>query len=59
MMKRFDHNDDGDDFYLNTCTDVRKEIYQKLTEYHPENKTPFEITYNECLELIKKSALKP
>lgn len=48
--------DDGRNFYLNKCKDVRKDIYIKLSEYKPENGIPFEKTYMECMELIKKSA---
>lgn len=58
LMKRFDNNDEGHEFFLNTCTDVRKEIYQKLMAYHPENEIPFEITYRECLDLIKHNKSK-
>ncbi|MFD2909408.1 DUF4932 domain-containing protein [Flavobacterium ardleyense] len=50
--------DDGHNFYLNECKDVRRDIYLKLSEYQPENKTPFEQTYAQCIELIKKAALK-
>lgn len=56
MMERFDKNSRGSDFYLTKCTDVRKEIYQRLTEYRPENKVPFEKTYIDCINLIKESA---
>ncbi|WP_282055950.1 DUF4932 domain-containing protein [Maribacter luteus] len=48
--------DDGHNFYLNKCTDVRKDIYIKLSEYQPEKGIPFEKTYRECMELIKQSA---
>jgi hypothetical protein len=56
MMERFDKNSRGSDFYLTKCTDVRKEIYQRLTEYRPENKVAFEKTYIDCINLIKESA---
>ncbi len=56
MMKRFDNNSRGSDFYLTKCTDVRKDIYQRLTKYRPEDKIPFEKTYMDCINLIKESA---
>lgn len=46
---------DGHDFYLNTCQDVRKDIYIKLSEYHPEDGIPFEKTYEACINIIKLS----
>lgn len=49
--------DNGHNFYLNKCTDVRKAIYTKLTEYQPENGIPFEETYKQCIALIKQAAL--
>ena len=59
MMKRFDDNNRGGDFYLNKCEDIRKEIYKRLSEYQPENKIPFEKTYIDCINLIKESAWLP
>ncbi|PIF01101.1 MAG: hypothetical protein CR994_03415 [Maribacter sp.] len=56
MMGRFDKNSRESDFYLTKCTDVRKEIYQRLTEYRPEDKVAFEKTYIDCMDLIKESA---
>src|SRR5690606_22410330 len=56
MMERFDKNSKGRDFYLTKCTDVRKDIYQRLTNYRPEDKIPFEKTYLDCINLIKESA---
>ncbi|GGG36010.1 DUF4932 domain-containing protein [Bizionia arctica] len=47
---------DGHDFYLNKCQDVRKDIYIKLSEYHPEDGIPFEETYEACINLIQLSA---
>jgi len=58
MMKRFDNNNEGRNFFLNKCKDVRKEIYQRLSEYQPENKIPFKKTYIDCINLIKKSAME-
>lgn len=58
MMERFDKNSQGNNFFLNQCSGVRKEIYQRLTRYRPENKIPFEKVYIDCINLIKKSALK-
>lgn len=55
MMERFDNNSRGSDFYLKKCTDVRKDIYQRLTEYKPENKVAFEKIYIDCINLIKAS----
>ncbi len=56
MMERFDNNSRGSDFYLTKCTDVRKDIYQRLTEYKPEKKVTFEKIYLDCINLIKASA---
>ena len=56
MMKRFDNNDRGSDFYLNKCEDIRKEIYKRLSEYQPKNKISFEKMYIDCIDLIKTSA---
>ncbi|WP_438422822.1 DUF4932 domain-containing protein [Aquimarina macrocephali] len=58
MMERFDKNNQGNDFFLNKCTDVRKQVYHRLTEYQPEDKIPFEKTYIDCINLIKASASK-
>jgi len=58
MMQRFDNNNSGNNFYINECTDVRKEIYKRLTEYKPNDKISFEKTYIDCINLIKQSALK-
>lgn len=46
---------DGHDFYVNTCQDVRKDIYIKLSEYDPKNGIPFEKTYKACIDLIQLS----
>ncbi|WP_459212607.1 DUF4932 domain-containing protein [Aquimarina rhabdastrellae] len=56
MMKRFDNNNGGHDFYVNKCEDVRKEIYKRLSDYQPENKIPFESIYVECINLIKEAS---
>ncbi len=58
MMKRFDDNIWGNDFFLNRCGDVRKEIYLLLSEYLSQNKILFEKVYIECISLIKASAKK-
>jgi hypothetical protein len=58
MMQRFDNNNEGQDFYINKCTDVRKDIYKRLIEYKPENKIPFKKTYIDCINLIKQSVSK-
>jgi hypothetical protein len=50
--------DDGHNFYLNKCKDVRKEIYIKLSNYQPKAEIPFEKIYVECMNLIKQSASK-
>ncbi|CAL2095118.1 DUF4932 domain-containing protein [Tenacibaculum sp. 190524A02b] len=56
MMKRFDGNNMGDNFFLNKCKDVRKEIYKRLVEYKPENDISFEKVYMDCIHLIRESA---
>ena len=56
LMKRIENNNEGKSFFLNKCKDVRKGIYQRLNKYRPENKIPFEKTYVDCINLIKKSA---
>lgn len=58
MMQQFDHNNNGHNFYINKCTDVRQKIYNRLTEYKPNDKMSFEKTYIDCINLIKQSALK-
>ncbi|MBT3548265.1 MAG: DUF4932 domain-containing protein [Flavobacterium sp.] len=48
--------DDGHNFYLNKCKDVRKEIYIKLSSYQPKGEIPFEQIYVECMNMIKQAA---
>lgn len=48
--------DDGHNFYLNKCQDVRKDIYRKLSAYQPQDGIPFAQTYIACMNLIKQSA---
>jgi hypothetical protein len=48
--------DDGHNFYLNKCKDVRKEIYIKLSNYQPKGEIPFEQIYVECMNMIKQAA---
>ena len=56
MMQRFDGNDKGSKFYMKECDDVRKEIFQRLNDYHPEDTVRFENVYSDCINLIKNSA---
>jgi len=56
MMKRFDKNNTGDDFYLKNSKDIGKKVYTRLSQYDPESKIPFEKVYNDCINLIKESA---
>lgn len=49
-----DKNSDGHNFYINKCTDVRRDIYKKLSTYDPEGDEKFETIYVESLKLIKK-----
>lgn len=58
LSKRLDNYNEGNDFYLYKCKDVRKNIYIKLSEYKPHNGIPFEQIYAECINLIKQSASK-
>ena len=48
--------DDGHNFYLNKCKDVRKEIYITLSNYKPKGEIQFEQIYIECMNLIKLAA---
>ncbi|MFD0860826.1 DUF4932 domain-containing protein [Sungkyunkwania multivorans] len=56
LQHKINGKDDGHNFYLNECEDIRKDIYAKLNEYQPENGMSFEQTYSDCINLIKQSA---
>lgn len=56
LQHRINGKDDGHNFFLNECDDIRKDIYAKLNEYQPEKGTSFEKIYSECISLIKQSA---
>ena len=58
LLKRLNGNPEGEDFYLNECQDVKKDIYQRLTRYDPRDDLSFEKVYAECIELIKADAAK-
>lgn len=55
MMERFNQDRRGSYFFLTKCTDVRKEIYERLAEYKPEGKISFDKTYVDCINLIRQS----
>lgn len=57
MVYRFHNVKGAHDFYLTACTDIRKNIYERLSKYLPEDKIPFEKTYIDCINLIKELAL--
>lgn len=56
LQHRINSKDDGHNFFLNECDDIRKDIYGKLNEYQPEKDMSFEKIYSECINLIKQSA---
>lgn len=56
LQHRLNSKDDGHNFFLNECKDIRKDIYAKLNEYQPEKGMSFEQIYSECINLIKQSA---
>lgn len=56
LQHRINEKDDGHNFYLNECEDIRKDIYAKLNEYQPEKGISFEQIYSDCINLIKQSA---
>lgn len=58
MMKKFDQNNAGNDFFLERCKDIRKEVYKRLFEYDPKGDIPFEKVYIDCINLIKNSTKK-
>ena len=51
-------NPESEDFYLNKCQDVRKDIYERVSHYDPEGDISFEKVYSECIEMIKFDAVK-
>ena len=58
MMKRFDNNNAGNDFYLSNSKGAGKEVYKRLSQYQPESEISFEKVYIDCINLIKESSEK-
>ncbi|GEQ85427.1 hypothetical protein ULMS_09350 [Patiriisocius marinistellae] len=56
LQHRINSKDDGHNYFLNECEDIRKEVYTKLNEYQPDKEISFEQIYSECINLIKLSA---
>lgn len=58
LMKRLNNDLKGEIFYMEKCTDVRKDVYLRLLNYNPQGPEKFEAVYKECIELIRSSAGK-
>ncbi len=58
LSKKFDNNNQGHDFYLEKCEDIRKEIYKRLSSYNPDGGESFEKVYLDCIRLIQNAITK-
>lgn len=58
MMKKFDNNISGHNYYMNKSKDIGKDVYMRLSRYNPDKEIPFENVYIDCINLIKESAQK-
>jgi len=58
LAARYNNDFRGRDFFTNSCTDVRKEIYKRLMAYQPDGDVTFEEVYLDCINLIKKEVSK-
>lgn len=58
LVKKLNNDLSGEVYFETKCTDIRREVYKRLKQYDPKGNIPFETVYRECMEIIRKEAMK-